>query len=441
MSADETYSDSENRADTRAETAAERPTVAPAPPAIPPGPLPACAGDDEVPCVEPVPAASRPSGGALVLSAALGAIVGGLLITVLAAWAFGLVPGTSPLIKLPSSGRIETPRPTETVINIEGGDVNAVAQTVAEKVVPSVVSITVAQRGVDPWTGQEFTQESGSGSGVIIREDGYIITNNHVIDGADRLIVTVGVEDKEAKIVGTDPSTDLAVIKIEGSGYPAIGVGSSTDLVVGQWVMAVGSPFGFERTVTVGVVSALNRSELMQSGNDLTTYTNLIQTDAAINPGNSGGALVNEEGKLVGINSLIQSPSGQVGAAQSSGVGFAIPADFALSVAEQLIETGRATHPIMGVSTETVNETIAAEFDLPVRRGALVRLVQSGSPAEAAGIERGDIIVRIEDREISGVEDVFAVTRSHKVGDTITVEVVRDGERRTFDVTLASDTQ
>jgi len=253
-------------------------------------------------------------------------------------------------------------------------------------------------------------------------------------------VVTIGVEDKPAKVVGVDPSTDLAVLKVEGSGFPAIDAGSSKNLKVGQYVMAVGSPFGFERTATVGIISALNRSELIQGRNDVTTYTNLIQTDAAINPGNSGGALVNDQGDLVGINTLIQSPSGSVGAPQSAGIGFAIPADFALSIADQIITTGSsATHPYMGVSTETVNEAVATEFNLPVQRGALVRFVQPASPAEKSGIQRGDIIVRIAGTEITGVEDVFAVTRQKAVGDVVDVEIVRNDARRTVQVTLGSD--
>ncbi len=215
-----------------------------------------------------------------------------------------------------------------------------VSEAVAAKVVPAVVNVTVQQQGFDPFTGQNVRRDVGNGSGVIVREDGYILTNYHVIEGADSIVVTVGVEDKPATVVGIDTSSDLAVLKIEGDGYPAAEAGSSKDLRVGQYVMAVGSPFGLEKTVTVGIISALNRSSLVDGTNDLTTYTNLIQTDAAINPGNSGGALVDSLGRLVGINTLIQSPSGSVGAPQSAGIGFAIPVDFAIDIAKQLIETG-----------------------------------------------------------------------------------------------------
>ncbi len=303
-----------------------------------------------------------------------------------------------------------------------------------------MVNITIQQQATDPFNGATGFREVGNGSGVMIRSDGHVLTNYHVVEGADRVLVRVGVEDREAQIVGVDSSTDLAVLKIDGTGYPAIDIGSSKGLRVGQFVMAVGSPFGLEKTVTSGIVSALQRSEQVQQGsNDLTTYTNLIQTDAAINPGNSGGALVDEQGKIVGINTLIQSPSGGVGAAQSAGIGFAIPIDFATSIADQLIANGKASHPYMGVSTQTIDEGIAAQYGLPVQSGALIAFVQPSGPAEAAGLRRGDIITKIGETPITSVADVFAGVREFKIGDTATVEAVRNDQVRTFTVKLGSD--
>ena len=275
----------------------------------------------------------------------------------------------------------------------------------------------------------------GNGSGVIIRANGYVLTNNHVVANADRVVVTMGVADKVARIVGVDPSTDLAVIKIEGTGYPVLEASTSKDLRVGQFVMAVGSPFGLEKTVTSGIISALQRSEQVQQGpNDLTTYTNLIQTDAAINPGNSGGALVDARGQLVGINTLIQSPSGQ-----SAGIGFAIPVDFAVSIADQLITDGKASHPYLGVSTQTVDRAIAAQYQLPVQNGAIVAFVQPGGPSDKAKIKRGDIIIKIGDTAVTGVADVFAAVRLRKIGDTVPVELVRSDQKLTVQVTLGTD--
>ncbi|PKQ17128.1 MAG: hypothetical protein CVT67_01420 [Actinobacteria bacterium HGW-Actinobacteria-7] len=402
------------------------------------GELPVCdyTGEGDEPCEEPA-VRKRWSSAAVVSSAAVGAVVGGLFVSVAVVWALGLMPGSQPLRSTASA-----PKPvaaTQAVTIKAGSSMADVSEAVAAKVVPSVVNVTISQAGYDPFSGQQVTQDVGNGSGVIIRKNGYILTNNHVVEGASRLVVTVGVEDLTATVVATDPSSDLAVIKIPDGDYPAIEPGESKDLKVGQYVMAVGSPFGLEKTVTVGIVSALNRSSLVSGQNDLTTYTNLIQTDAAINPGNSGGALVDSSGKLVGINTLIQSPSGSVGAPQSAGIGFAIPVDFALDIATQLIDNGRAVHPYLGVSTETVDEALATQFGLPVQSGALVRFVQPNSPSEAAGIQRGDIIIKIGDKTITGVDDVFTVIRENKIGDTIPVQLVRGDTQRTVQVTLGSD--
>jgi len=398
--------------------------------------LPVCdyTGDADGPCEEPA-VQRRWSSAAVVTSAVVGAVVGGVLVALAVVWALGLLPGAKPLR---GSGTANTPASQPITIKT-GTSIADVSEAVAAKVVPSVVNVTISQSGFDPFTGQNVSQKVGNGSGIILRSDGYILTNNHVIQGADSITVTVGVKDMPAKVVGVDKSSDLAVLKIEGTGYPAVDTADSKDLKVGQYVMAVGSPFGLEKTVTVGIVSALNRSSLVSGENDLTTYTNLIQTDAAINPGNSGGALVDERGKLVGINTLIQSPSGSVGAPQSAGIGFAIPVDFAKDIAEQLIASGEATHPYLGVSTETVDENLAAQFGLPVESGALVRFVQPNSPAESAGVKRGDIIVSIGGRDITSVEDVFAAVRDHKIGESVPVDVVRNDTTQTVDVVLGSD--
>ena len=424
----------------------EPPAVAQTPPsgaagesAFPEGPLPVCeytGEESEEPCEEPA-LQRRWSGASVVVAAVLGAVTGGLVVAALVMWSLGLISGVRPLIQLKptvlqtrSDSSAKTPAvsitPTTTV---------ETSEAVAEKVTPAVVNISVQQLYYDPFSGQRGYQTVGNGSGVIVRSSGYILTNNHVIDGADRILVTLGVDDVQATIVGTDPSTDLAVLKIDKTGLPAIEVGSSKDLRVGQFVVAVGSPFGLEKTVTAGIISALQRSgQTSQTGRDITTYTNLIQTDAAINPGNSGGALVDASGVLIGINTLIQSTSGS-----SAGIGFAIPVDLAMDIADQLIKTGSATHPYMGVSTETIDENVAAQFDLPVKSGVLVRFVQPGSPAEKAGVKSGDIIVQVDGRNIRSVEDVFGATRARKVGDKVDVIIVRGDAERTLPVTLGAD--
>ena len=400
------------------------------------GPLPVCdyTGDDGEPCEEPA-VQRRWSSTAIIIAAAFSAVAGGLLTAAIMSWATGLVPGVQPLLQ----NVAEAPERL-TPITISPSQDAETAIAVAAKATPAVVNVGVETIGRDPFTGQ-FRQGSGNGSGVMIRDDGHIITNYHVIEGAERIVVTVGVEDKEAEVVGTDPQTDLAVLKVDGTDYPTAQIGTSEGLEVGQFVMAVGSPFGLEKTVTSGIISALQRSQLVQGAQDLTTYTNLIQTDAAINPGNSGGALVNAEGELIGINTLIESPSGAVGAPQSAGIGFAIPIDLAMNVAEQLIEKGSADHPYLGVSTETIDEVTAQQFALPVESGAIVRFVQPGSPAEVAGVEVGDIIVTIDGRRIEGVEDVFAAIRANDVGTEIEVVVVRGDAERTLSAQLGTDAE
>jgi len=398
------------------------------------GPLPVCeyTGEPgEEPCEEPA-VVKRWSSAAVVIAAGVGAVVGGVLVAAGIMWVLGFVPGVRPL----SQQESVSTRPSDQQITV-GEDVNA-AVAVAAKVTPSVVNVSVERQFRNVFTGSVEWREVGNGSGVIIREDGYILTNYHVIENADRIVVTVGVQDVEAEVAGIDPKTDLALLKVAGTDHPAIELGSSTDLEVGQFVVAVGSPFGLEKTVTAGIISALQRTPEGE-GLGIARYTNLIQTDAAINPGNSGGALVDAAGKLIGINTLIQSPAGAVGTPQSAGIGFAIPVDFARTVADQLIETGTAVHPYMGVQSVTIDENLAVQFDLPARAGALVQFVEPGSPADLAGLQRGDIIIVADGRDITGAEDLVAVVRSSNVGDTLEITLIRADTERDLTVTLGSD--
>lgn len=399
------------------ETATAVITPPPAPPAAP-----SATGE------QPKPPRKRGCG--LFFAAALGVLVGAAIVAGVFVYVLGYPINPASTETPPEETIIETRAPSPIVSDDAG-----FAERVAAELTPAVVNIAIEQTGIDRFTGQRVTQVVGNGSGVIIRQDGYIITNNHVIEGADAIIVTVGVEDYPATVVGTDPSTDLAVIKVEKTGLPVAEIGSSANLAVGEPVVAIGSPFGLEKSVTTGIVSALGRSTVAQSSSGITAYTSLIQTDAAINPGNSGGALADANGRLIGINTLIQSNSGQ-----SAGIGFAIPIDFARSVAEEIISTGRASHPFMGVGTATIGANEASRFNLPVDSGVLVESVTVDSPAERGGIRPGDIIVRLGDTEITSVEDLFKAIRAKKVGDTVDVAVVRGEERVTLKVTLASDT-
>lgn len=321
------------------------------------------------------------------------------------------------------------------------GDDATLAEAVAQKALPSVVNINVytasqsqAQGFMRSSSTQEYTQSS-LGSGVILSDDGYILTNYHVIEGADKLQVVASGGEYEAKVVGTDPSSDLAVIKIEASGLPAVEIGSSSDLVTGEWVMAVGSPFGLEQSVSTGIVSAVSRSSSsLYSSESEAIYTNMIQTDAAINPGNSGGALVDKNGKLIGINTLIASTSGS-----SSGVGFAIPVDYAMKIAEQIIAGQTPSHAQLGVSLTTVNSSVAVRYNLPVSEGAYVTRVTSSSGASKAGIAEGDIITKVGDSKVTSASDLIIAVRSHNPGDTVSVTFNRSGSEQTVDVVLGTD--
>ena len=311
-------------------------------------------------------------------------------------------------------------------INITSSDTSAsTAEAVAAKAMPSVVSVNV-------------TTDSGQGlgSGVILDTDGDIITNYHVIDGATSVSVTIDGKSYEASVVGSDSSSDLAVIKadLNGDSVTPIEVGDSSQLNVGSWVMTIGSPFGLDQSVSEGIVSALYRNELLQSSSGDTIYTNLIQVDAAINPGNSGGALVNDQGQLVGISTLYSSSTESF-----AGIGFAIPGNYAVQIANKIISGQEVTHAYIGLSMQTVNAQNARSNGLSVNQGAYVAEVVSGSPADEAGIEKGDVIVAMDGEEITSADGMVLAVRSHDIGDTVTVTVVRGNETKDLTVTLGSD--
>lgn len=384
-----------------------------------------------------VQAAAKPSGGWVK------AIVAGVIGAVLATF---ITLGATGALTTPSGDDGAAQQATTqiggsgTTITVSGED-STLAEAVAEKTLPSVVCIyvyTQQQAQMGPF-GQQTAGGSEEltslGSGVILTEDGYIITNYHVIEGESSLKVSVNGGQYDAEVVGTDESSDLAVIKVEGAGdLTPIEVGSSADLVVGEWVMTVGSPYGMEQSVAAGIVSAVDRtSESLQSDESTAIYTNLIQTDAAINPGNSGGALVNSAGQLVGINTLTASYSGS-----NSGVGFAIPSDYAISIANEIIAGEEPSHALLGVSVVTIDSETAARYGLSADAGAYVAAVSGG--AEEAGIEEGDIITKIDDTNVTSANDVILAVRSKSPGDVVNVEVNRDGETQAMEVTLGSDT-
>ena len=265
----------------------------------------------------------------------------------------------------------------------------------------------------------------GVGSGFIISPDGYVMTNAHVVDGADEVLVTLpDKREFKAKLVGADKRTDVAVVKIEATGLPSVRIGDVNRLRVGEWVMAIGSPFGLENTVTAGIVSAKQR--------DTGDYLPFIQTDVAVNPGNSGGPLINMRGEVVGINSQIFSRSGGY-----MGISFAIPIDEAMRVSEQLRASGRVTRGRIGVQIAEVTREVAESIGLGKPQGALVRSVEAGSPAEKAGVEAGDIITRFEGRAIEKASDLPRQVGNTKPGTRSAITVFRRGQNRDLNITIA----
>ncbi|MDM0049578.1 DegQ family serine endoprotease [Variovorax sp. J22R115] len=283
-------------------------------------------------------------------------------------------------------------------------------------------------RGQQP---QRETPVRGQGSGFIVSADGIILTNAHVVKDAKE--VTVKLTDRRefrAKVLGSDTKTDVAVLKIDAKNLPTLSVGNTKDLKVGEWVLAIGSPFGFENTVTAGVVSAKGRTLPDDS------YVPFIQTDVAVNPGNSGGPLINTRGEVVGINSQIYSRSGGY-----QGVSFAIPIDVAIQVKDQIVATGKASHARLGVAVQEVNQAFADSFKLDKPEGALVSNVEKGGPADEAGLRSGDVIRKVDGEPIVASGDLPALIGQKKPGSKITLEIWRQGQREEISAKLADSAE
>ncbi len=323
---------------------------------------------------------------------------------------------------------------------------------IVKKVAPSVVMVTTSAKpkqaamqefpGFDNpffrrFFGEEFDQRQqrrrpnaprqvGQGSGVIVTKDGYILTNNHVVDGADE--VKVGLQDGReftGKVVGKDPKTDVAVLKIDGKDLPFIAMADSDKIEVGDIVLAVGNPFGIGQTVTMGMISATGRATL---GLD---YEDFIQTDAAINPGNSGGALVDADGRLIGINTAILSRSGG-----NQGIGFAIPMNLARDVMESLVADGKVTRGYLGVMIQDVTPSLAKEFNLKDQKGALIGDVVPKGPAEKAGLKSGDIVLEFNGKAVTGSRQLKLQVARVKPSESVPVKVLRNGSTKTLEVTV-----
>ncbi|HTS26617.1 MAG TPA: DegQ family serine endoprotease [Bryobacteraceae bacterium] len=325
---------------------------------------------------------------------------------------------------------------------------------VVKKVLPAVVSVSSSKMvktgfggdqgdmDMDPLfrqffgngQGRQFNvprqhKAEGLGSGVIVSPEGYILTNNHVVDGATDVRVTLNDRREfKARVVGTDSKTDIAVLKIDAPNLQPIVIGNSDKLEVGDYVLAVGNPFGLGRTVTMGIVSATGRGNL-----GIEEYENFIQTDASINPGNSGGALVNDRGELVGINTAILSH----GSEGNQGIGFAVPVSVARNVMDQILKNGHVTRAYLGVMAQEVTPAIARAFQENEVRGALVGDVTANSPAEKAGLQKGDIILEVNGKPVNDGAQLRMNISLMEPGSTVSVKVLRDGAPREFSVRLA----
>jgi len=356
-------------------------------------------------------AAHRPRWAPVLVAAAVGCLVGVAMTT--------LVSGRNGVA-------IAQDRATRIAPESERDFIQAIA-----KVGPAVVNINTVFRppNVPPllreFFGEPFPSE-GQASGVIIDKRGYVLTNNHVVENAKSVKVSLADgRSFDATVVGTDPLSDIGVVQIKGDALPVAELGRSADVPVGGWLIAIGNPFGYENTVTVGVLSARNRRLRAPSGVGL---ENMLQTDAAINPGNSGGALVDITGKVVGI------PTAIIPYAQ--GIGFAIAAETASKVAAQLIATGHVSHPWLGISYVPVTEEVQQQLKLPSRKGIAVVSVQPGGPADQAGIKADDVILRLGSRDVNTGDDVSAVVRQSKVGDKLAATVWRAGQEMQVTITV-----
>ena len=359
---------------------------------------------------------------------------------------YKFVNGRGILVWIVSALLIAASVPTATAQGPVDGQLRSYAD-VAEMTMPSVVNISTDKLVEnnfqhpfmdDPMFRRFFNMpdddmqnnrerlEHSLGSGIVISSDGYILTNNHVVENSSKIRVTfLGEKEYEAEIIGTDPPTDVALIKIDAEGLPIFRIGESDKLRVGDQVMAIGNPFGVGQTVTLGIVSALGRNI------GLMDYSDLIQTDASINPGNSGGALVDMQGSLVGMNAAILSRSGG-----SQGIGFAIPTSMAMRIVASLKETGSVQRAYLGVLPQPVDQSMADYYGMDRPRGVLITHVNEDTPAERAGLMDGDIILSVDGREISNPSMLRNVISLSEVGREVDLAIVRDGEEKNVSVKL-----
>lgn len=349
-----------------------------------------------------------------------------------------------------SNGIATTAAPVASALAASPTDSNSTASTaniaygfnkVVQETKPAVVQITNLQ--TTPEAFSEPTVPSGVGSGFIFDDQGHILTNNHVIAGAQQLQVSLpDGRSFDAKTVGTDPQTDLAVVQVSGTDLPIAQIGDSDSLKVGDWAVAIGNALALDGgpTVTAGVISALGRTVQEPAEDNSNTagpyLFDVIQTDAAINPGNSGGPLVNLDGQVIGINTMVAGSTGS--SQQAQGIGFAISINTAMPIAQQLVKTGHVDHPYIGISYVPLNPAIAAQLNISQTQGVLVMQIESDSPAASAGLEQHDIITEIDGNKLTSDSALARALQSKKPGDTITLTILRSGNSQQISLTLGT---
>ena len=372
-----------------------------------------------------------------VLTVLVSAVVAGLT-------AFGVVKACTPKLISEEGAVLAADGSAYRTVNLsatEYPDFTYAAESAVDAVVYVKVTIKTKMNSyADPFYrfffGEDMAPQSreqqGSGSGVIIRSDGYIVTNNHVVDGASKVEVTLNNNKTyPATVVGTDPATDVAILKIDATGLPVVPFGDSDKLRLGQWVIAIGSPYDLRSTITAGIVSAKGRQMQHGPGESQFKIESFIQTDAAVNPGNSGGALVNQKGELVGVNTAIVSQTGSF-----TGYSFAVPSNIVRRIAEDLIDFGSVKRALLGISMTPIDDKRAKELKLFSLNGVYIEDVQKGGSADKAGLKKGDVIIAVDSTEITTPSSVQEKVNSYHPGDKAKITVMRDGNKKVMEVTF-----
>jgi len=358
----------------------------------------------------------------LIIGLLLGSVLGGIL----GNYVVMSNPGTFPWARTVSTTYPGTSSSGTTIVTTEEQAIENAVKIAS----PAVVQINITSVSQNPF-GFSSGQQEGLGSGFIITSDGYVLTNNHVVENATK--ITVMLKDGRefrGQVVGTDSTSDVAVVKISGTNLPTVQLGDSSTLTVGQKVIAIGNPYGLSQTVTAGVVSALERN-IQASQSE--TLMGVVQTDAAINPGNSGGPLIDLSGHVIGINTMIYQ--------NAQGLGFSVSVNTAKKVYDAIIKNGKVTWPALGIQGATLTTSITEQYNLKVSQGVYIVQITSGSGAQAAGLKAGDVITAIDGKSMTTIDGVLTYIRSRSVGDTVQVVVDRNGTTETFSVTLKALSQ